>query len=76
MIIAGSHNAGALNPSIFPPAWPTLPLLPAAAILIAALPAVLTPAPPIAVAPVSRSTAPLDLTADDVATREPIGSHA
>ena len=28
MIVAGSQNAAALNPSIFPLAWPTLPLLP------------------------------------------------
>jgi energy-coupling factor transport system permease protein len=53
MIVAGTHDAGALNPSIYPPAWPTLPLLPAAAILLAVLPAVLTP-PPITVAPLSR----------------------
>ena len=76
MIIAGSHNAGALNPSIFPPAWPTLPLLPAVAILLAALPAALTPPPPVAVAPVTRATTPPERAPDPVAPPERIGSRA
>jgi energy-coupling factor transport system permease protein len=45
MIVAGTLNAAALNPSVFPPAWPTLPVLPAVAVLLAVLPAVLTPQP-------------------------------
>jgi energy-coupling factor transport system permease protein len=76
MIVAGNHDAGALNPSIFPPAWPTLPALPAAAILLAALPAVLTPPPPIAVAPFSRSAEAPSLAPDRIRTPERIGSHA
>ena len=65
MIVAGSQNASSLNPSIFPPAWPTLPLLPAAAILLALLPAVLTPPPPTtAVAPPLPRAEPVDLTLD------------
>ena len=49
MIVAGGHNVSALNPSIFPLAWPTLPLLagdrhPRRA----RCPAVLTPPPPVA----------------------------
>jgi len=47
-IVAGNHNASALNPSTFPLAWPTLPALATAGILCALLPAVLTPPPPIA----------------------------
>lgn len=76
MIVAGSHDPGALNPSIFPPAWPTLPLLPAAAILLAVLPAVLTPPPPIAVAPPGRSSGSSTLAPDRIREPERIGSHA
>ena len=47
IIVTGAHNAGALNPSIFPPAWPALPVVPALAILVAVLPAFVTPAPPV-----------------------------
>jgi energy-coupling factor transport system permease protein len=47
-IVAGSHNASALNPSTFPLAWPTLPALATAGVLCALLPAVLTPPPPVA----------------------------
>lgn len=47
-VVAGARNASALNPSIFPLAWPTLPALPTAAILCALLPAWLTPPPPTA----------------------------
>jgi energy-coupling factor transport system permease protein len=47
-IVAGNHNASALNPSTFPLAWPTLPALATAGVLCALLPAVLTPPPPIA----------------------------
>jgi energy-coupling factor transport system permease protein len=48
MLVAGSQNVSALNPSIFPLEWPTLPLLPVIGILCALLPAVLTPPPPVA----------------------------
>jgi energy-coupling factor transport system permease protein len=75
MIVAGTHDAGALNPSIYPPAWPTLPLLPAAAILLAVLPAVLTPPPPIAVAPLSRVDAQPRST-DPARTRQRVGVSA
>jgi energy-coupling factor transport system permease protein len=76
MIIAGNHDAGALNPSIFPPAWPTLPVLPAAAILLAVLPAVLTPPPPIEVAPRARPVDPPMRASDRVEAPEHVGSHA
>jgi energy-coupling factor transport system permease protein len=46
MIVVASQNPGAVNPSIFPPAWPTLPLLPTVAILVAVVPAFATPRPP------------------------------
>ena len=54
MIVVSSHNPGVVNPSIFPPAWPALPLLPAVAILVGLAPAVLTPPPPTSV-PASRA---------------------
>jgi energy-coupling factor transport system permease protein len=76
MIAAGSHDAGALNPSIFPPAWPTLPLLPAAAILLAVLPAVLTPPPPTAIAPLARSAERRVRDSEAVAPAERVGSLA
>jgi energy-coupling factor transport system permease protein len=46
-VVAGAHNASALNPSTFPLAWPTLPVLPTVAILCALVPAALTPPPPL-----------------------------
>ncbi len=47
-IVVGAQNASALNPSLFPLAWPTLPVVPVVAILGALLPAALTPPPPVA----------------------------
>jgi energy-coupling factor transport system permease protein len=41
------YNPAAVNPSVYPLQWPSLPLIPALAILVAALPAVLAPPPPI-----------------------------
>jgi energy-coupling factor transport system permease protein len=68
-IVAGSHNASALNPSTYPLAWPALPVLPAAAILLALLPTVLTPPPPVAL--------PLATRPDPIPTaRQPAGAHA
>ena len=46
MIVANNLNPGALAPSVYPLAWPTLPLLPVVGLAIAALPAFLTPVPP------------------------------
>ncbi len=46
VIVAGARDAAGLDPSIYPPAWPELPLLPTLAILCGALPAALTPPPP------------------------------
>ncbi len=68
-IAAGAHNASALNPSTFPLAWPTLPLLPTVAILCALLPAVITPPPPL---PTPSPTRP----APPPAAREPVAAHA
>ena len=76
MIVAGAHDASALNPSIYPPAWPTLPLLPAAAILLALLPAVLTPPPPIAVAPLSRRVDAPPRASDPAGGRQRVGVSA
>jgi energy-coupling factor transport system permease protein len=68
-IVAGAHNASALNPSTFPPAWPSLPPAPTIAILGALLPAVLTPPPPVAAAAPSR--------AESIpAPRRPVGAPA
>jgi energy-coupling factor transport system permease protein len=59
MIVIGRNNASALNPSLFPLAWPTLPPTAVVAILIALLPAVATPPPPVtAPSPVHREPAP------------------
>ena len=41
------YNPAALNPDLYPPHWPPLPLLPAAAILLSALPAFLAPPLPV-----------------------------
>jgi energy-coupling factor transport system permease protein len=43
------YDPGALNPDLYPLHWPSLPLLPTAAILAAALAAVMAPPPPSAV---------------------------
>lgn len=47
-VIVGGATAGpaALHPTTFPLLWPALPALPAVAVLVAGLPAWLTPAPP------------------------------
>jgi energy-coupling factor transport system permease protein len=44
------YNPAVLNPSVYPLHWPSLPLIPAAAILAAALAAVVAPSPPVLVA--------------------------
>ena len=69
-IVAGSHNASALNPSTYPLAWPTLPALPAAAILFALLPTVVTPPPPVATPPHATRPEPVP------AARQPAGARA
>jgi len=40
------YDPAALNPSLYPLSWPTLPLVPAAAVLLAGLAAVAAPPPP------------------------------
>ncbi|GGO44640.1 energy-coupling factor transporter transmembrane component T [Streptomyces lasiicapitis] len=57
MIAASSSASDALNPGVVPLVAPTLPLLPAAAILIGLLPAFVAPVPPPAEAPVSARSA-------------------
>ena len=49
------YNPAAVNPSLYPLQWPSLPLVPAVAILAAALAAVVAPPPPAAVS--ERATA-------------------
>ena len=66
VIIVGAHDASALNPSLFPLMWPTLPAVPAIAILCALLPAALTPPPPL----VAATRAPR------VRASEPVGARA
>lgn len=46
LIGASMADAGALTPSFTPLSWPSLPLLPTVAILVAALPAFVAPPPP------------------------------
>jgi energy-coupling factor transport system permease protein len=79
MLVAGSQNASALNPSIFPLVWPTLPLLPVVGILVALLPAMLTPPPPVATTTLAqrqpaRSPSPSPSNAAPVAS--PVGARA
>jgi hypothetical protein len=58
-----------LNPSVFPLTWPTLAMPATLGILFAMVPAVLTPPPPVAAAPVVRSDA-------EGPAREPVGAPA
>ncbi|MGW7121276.1 energy-coupling factor transporter transmembrane protein EcfT, partial [Streptomyces sp. NPDC054901] len=51
-------NAAELNPSIYPLSWPTLPLVPAAAILLAGTAGFLAPPP----SPPVRPTVPVQRT--------------
>jgi energy-coupling factor transport system permease protein len=46
VVVTGRQDPTALNPSIYPLAWPTLPALATVGLAVAALPAVLTPPPP------------------------------
>ena len=68
-IAVGIHDASALNPSLFPLAWPTLPVLPAAGILCALAPVALTPPPPLDARPPSRATR-------TATARQPVGALA
>jgi energy-coupling factor transport system permease protein len=52
LVGASAAGVGALAPSFSPLAWPSLPLLPAVAIVFAALPALAAPPPPGSRAPV------------------------
>lgn len=45
LCLTAGYNPAALNPSVYPLHWPSLPLIPAAAILVAALAAVVAPPP-------------------------------
>ena len=69
VIAVNVHDVGALNPSLFPLAWPTLPLLPAAGILCALAPVVCTPPPPLDARPLGRATR-------TAPTRQPVGAPA
>ncbi|MEV7542466.1 energy-coupling factor transporter transmembrane component T [Streptomyces sp. NPDC089915] len=60
-------NAAELNPSIYPLSWPTLPLVPAAAVLLAGTAGFLAPPP----APPARPAAPLPAPAPAQRTEEP-----
>jgi energy-coupling factor transport system permease protein len=46
MVAAAHLDPAALSPSTAPAVWPTLPVLPALGLLLAALPAIITPRPP------------------------------
>lgn len=54
LCVTVGYNPAVLNPSVYPLHWPSLPLIPAVAILIAGLAAVVAPVPP-APLPVDRS---------------------
>ncbi len=53
LFVAAGYSATDLNPSFYPLRWPTLPVVPTVAILIAALPGVIAP-PPIRRSPTAR----------------------
>lgn len=65
--VAAGPGAAALAPTTVPLVWPTVPVLPWLAVLAAALPAALTPAPPPAEG--ARPTPLADVTADPAPTR-------
>jgi len=46
LCVTAGYNPAVLNPSVYPLHWPSLPLIPAAAILAAGLAAVVAPPPP------------------------------
>jgi energy-coupling factor transport system permease protein len=56
-VVTGAQNASALNPSVYPLAWPTLAMPATLGILCALLPVVLTPPPPITTATPARPPA-------------------
>ncbi|GHH84459.1 cobalt ABC transporter permease [Streptomyces sulfonofaciens] len=66
MIRAAALDPGALAPGVVPPAAPTLPLWPAAAVLLGLLPAAVAPAPPPAPAPPAGPAPAADGPAADV----------
>jgi energy-coupling factor transport system permease protein len=47
LCVTAGYNQAALNPSVYPLHWPSLPLVPAVAILAAALAALVAPSPPV-----------------------------
>lgn len=51
MIRTGSYDPSALAPGVVPLAAPTLPLWPAAGVLLGLVPAFVAPAPPLAETP-------------------------
>jgi energy-coupling factor transport system permease protein len=69
MIAVNVRDVSALNPSLFPLAWPALPLVPAAGILCALAPLVCTPPPPLDARSPNRTTQPDPL-------RQPAGAPA
>lgn len=59
-VVAGVVDPGALNPSVTPLAWPTVPLIAVAGVLVAVVPAFVTPEPPAIVRPrVAAAPAPV-----------------
>ena len=49
LCVSAGYNPAVLNPSVYPLHWPSLPLVPAAAILAAGLAAFVAPSPPVPV---------------------------
>ncbi|MGH9103035.1 MAG: CbiQ family ECF transporter T component [Acidimicrobiales bacterium] len=45
VLIGAGYGAAGLDPSVYPPAWPTLPVVPALAIVVAAAAAIAAPPP-------------------------------
>jgi energy-coupling factor transport system permease protein len=46
LCLSAGYNAAALNPSVYPLHWPSLPPFPALAILVAAIAGLVAPPPP------------------------------
>lgn len=58
LVAAARIQPAALNPSLYPLGWPPLPVLPAAAILLAATAGVTAPPPPARLLPANRPATP------------------
>ena len=66
LFVTAGYTAGELNPSFYPLHWPPLPIVPAVAILLAAVAGFAAPPPPAPYRPVPRAAAPAVPQPEDV----------